>query len=102
MAQQEQRFRVKALKMFKVSIAGAAPQMVNPGDVVEVDRYMYGMLVQSEKAERTEEKLYINPNYRAPARPVSAMDPFSVLAAQVANLTKVVQESLGRQGKPQH
>ena len=91
MAQQPQLFRVKATKMFKASIGGAQPQMINPGDVVEVDRWMAGMLIQSEKAEVTKENLAINPNYQAPVRPAAA-DTFSLLARAVENLTKIVQE----------
>lgn len=103
MAQNEQKYRVKAKKMFKVSINGGLPQMVNPGDVVEVDRYMFGMLIQSEKAERTEEKLFVNPDYKAPERPASALDPVGLLTRTVENLTKVVQELVGdRQKKLQH
>jgi len=97
MAQQhEQKFRVKAKKMFKVSIGGGVPVMVNPGDVVDVDRYMFGMLVQSEKAERTEDKPYINPDYKAPARAASSADQLSLLTRAVESLTQIVQETLGR------
>jgi hypothetical protein len=103
MAQQEQKFRVKAKKMFKVSIGGGAPMMVNPGDVVDVDRYMFGMLVQSEKAERTDEKPFINPDYKAPERTASASDPVGLLTRAVDNLTRIVQELVGeRQKKLSH
>lgn len=88
--------RVKAKKMFKSSINGATPVMVNPGDVVDVDRYMAGMLVQSEKAELSQEKLHINPDYKAPERAAAAADPYSLLTRAVESLTQIVQETLGR------
>jgi len=96
MAQQPALVRVQAKKMFKASISGALPVMVNPGDVVEVDRYMAGMLVQSEKAELTELKPRINPDYKAPERPASSADTLSLLTRAVENLTRIVQETLGR------
>ena len=97
---QQAMMRVKAKKMFKASINGATPVMVNPGDVVEVDRYMAGMLVQSEKAELTQDKLHINLDYKAPERAASALDPIALLTSAVTSLTKIVQELAGsRQGK---
>lgn len=86
--------RVQAKKMFKASVGGALPQMVNPGDVVEVDRYLAGMLVASEKAELTDKKPYINSDYKAPERAASALDPIALLTRTVENLTKIVQELL--------
>ena len=98
MAQQPALVRVQAKKMFKASISGALPVMVNPGDVVEVDRYMAGMLVNSEKAELTEQKPRINPDYKAPERTASGSDPVALLTRTVENLTKIVQELMsGRQ-----
>lgn len=100
MAQQPALMRVKAKKMFKASISGALPVMVNPGDVVEVDRFMAGMLVNSEKADLTDEKPHINPNYKAPERLVFAADPIALLTRAVESLTKIVQELTGsKQGK---
>ena len=99
MAQQQPALvRVQAKKMFKASISGALPVMINPGDVVEVDRYMAGMLVQSEKAELTEAKPRINPDYRAPERAAAGSDPVALLTRTVESLTKIVQEFMsGRQ-----
>jgi hypothetical protein len=104
MPQQQTVFRVKARKMFKASIAGALPVMVNPDDVVEVDRYMAGMLVQSEKAELTEEKPRINPNYKPPERTAAAgSDPIALLTKAVDNMSKLLQEIMSdRQKKLQH
>jgi len=93
---QQAMLRVKAKKMFKASIQGATPVMVNPGDVVEVDRYMAGMLVQSEKADLTQDKPHINPDYKAPARAAAGTDPLSLLTRAVESLTQIVQETLGR------
>lgn len=96
MAQQAAVVRVKAKKMFKVSIGGALPVMVNPGDVVDVDRFMAGMLVQSEKAEVTDEKTRINPDYKAPERAPAQPDTIGLLTRAVENLTRIVQELTGR------
>jgi hypothetical protein len=80
--------RVKALKMFKASIDGAAAVMVHPGDVVEVDRFMAGMLMQSQKAEPTEEKVRINKDYTAPPVVASVVsDPFTAFARAIESLT---------------
>ena len=103
MAQQPALMKVKAKKMFKASLAGALPVMVNPGDVVEVDRFMAGMLVNSEKAELTDEKPRINPDYKAPERPLSVTDPIGLLTRAVDSLTKIVQElTSDKQRKLQH
>lgn len=96
MAQQTKVLRVKAKKMFKASIGGALPVMVNPGDVVEVDGFMAGMLVNSEKAELTEEKPHINPDYKAPERAPAPSDAIALLTRSVETLTKIVQELTGR------
>jgi len=95
MAQPQKTYRVKALKMFKAASGGALPVMINPGDVVDVDAYMAGMLLQTQKAELTEDKAYINPNYKAPERAASGLDPVALLTSAVANLTKIVQELTG-------
>ena len=88
---QPKLIRVKSLKMFKASIEGALPLMVNPGDVVDVDLFMAGMLIKSEKAELTEEKPRINKDYVAPARPVIAgLDPIGALLRAVETLTKAM------------
>lgn len=80
--------RVKALKMFKASIEGATAIMVNPGDVVEVDRFMAGMLIQAHKAEPTDEKAAINKDYRAPVAASSfAADPLAAFVRAVEGLT---------------
>jgi hypothetical protein len=103
MAQQPALMKVKAKKMFKASISGALPVMVNPGDVVEVDRFMAGMLVNSEKAELTDEKPRINPDYKAPERLPSVSDPIGLLTRAVEHLTKIVQElTSDKQKKLQH
>lgn len=94
---QQQLMRIKAKKMFKVSLGGALPVMVNPGDVVEVDRFMAGMMVQSEKADVTQDKLFVNPDYKAPERVSVSNDPVSLLTRTVENLTRIVQEMIGRQ-----
>ena len=100
---QQSLMRVQAKKMFKASIGGALPVMVNPGDVVEVDRYMAGMLVQSEKAELTDKKQFVNPDYKAPERAPSALDPIGLLTRAVESLTKIVQElTSDKQRKLQH
>jgi len=98
---QQQVYKVQAKKMFKVSIGGALPVMINPGDVVEVDRYMAGMLVQSEKAELTQEKVRLNPEYQAPER-VANYDALGLILQALQNLTKLLQESLGRPKAPGH
>ena len=103
MPQPQKTYRVKALKMFKAPTGGPLPVMINPGDVVEVDAYMAGMLLQTKKAELTEEKPHIDPNYKAPERAPSAADPIALLTAAVASLTKIVQELAGgRQQKLGH
>lgn len=99
MPQPQKTYRVKALKMFKAPTGGALPQMVNPGDVVEVDAFMAGMLVHTQKAELTEDKVFINPNYRAPERAGSGADPIALLTRTVENLTKIVQEFTGGKQK---
>jgi hypothetical protein len=74
--------------MFKASIDGAAAVMVHPGDVVDVDRFMAGMLMQSQKAEPTDEKLHLNKEWSAPAVMASvASDPFSAFARAIESLT---------------
>lgn len=95
---QQSNVRVRAKKMFKASIGGALPVMVNPGDVVEVDRFMAGMLVQSEKAEVTQEKLFINADYKAPERAPEPNDQVGLLTKAVESLTRIVQELSGRKG----
>lgn len=65
---QPKLMRLKAKKMFKASIDGALPIMLNPGDVADVDVFTASMLLRSEKAELTEDKPFINKNYVAPAR----------------------------------
>jgi hypothetical protein len=102
MAQPQQTFSVKAKKMFKASVGGALPQMINPGDVVEVDRYMAGMLVQSEKAELTQEKSRIDPNYKAPERAAFGSDPIALLTRAVDNLTTIVKELVSGRSKAAH
>jgi len=102
MAQPQSLFAVKAKKMFKASVGGALPQMINPGDVVEVDRYMAGMLVQSEKAELTQDKPRINPDYKPPERTAAASDPIALLTRTVENLTKIVQEFMSGRQKAAH
>jgi len=88
MAQQAKLIRVKALKMFKASIDGALPIMVHPGDVVEVDRFMAGMLMTSEKAIATEEKLHLDRDYTAPVKPISIVaDPFGAILKALETLT---------------
>lgn len=96
-APQQKSYRVKALKMFKAPTGGPLPEMVNPGDVVDVDPFMAGMLVNTKKAELTEEKLHINRDYQPPARAAVAQDPITLLTAAVAHLTKIVQDLAGRQ-----
>lgn len=98
MATPQKSYRVKALKMFKAPTGGALPEMVNPGDVVEVDSYMAGMLVHTAKAELTDEKAHINREYKAPARQAAAQDPIALLTAAVTHLTKIVQDLAGRKG----
>lgn len=94
MAQQPKLIRIKSLKMFKASIDGALPIMVNPGDVVDVDLFLAGMLIKSEKAELTEEKPRINKEYVAPPRPVFAgLDPLGALLRAVETLTKAMTVS---------
>lgn len=97
MAQAQAVFRLKAKKMFKAPMDGGVPVMVNPCDVVEIkgDRYLAWALVTQEKAEFTEDKPYINPNYKAPERPVVANDPITLLAQAVGQFTKAVQELTG-------
>jgi hypothetical protein len=99
MPQPQKTYRVKALKMFKAPTGGALPEMVNPGDVVEVDTFMAGMLVHTAKAELTDEKVRINRDYQSPARPAAAQDPITLLAAAVSQLTKIVQDIAGRKGQ---
>lgn len=82
--------------MFKASIGGALPVMVNPGDVVEVDRFMAGMLVQTEKAELTDDRPRINADYKAPERAPAQSDQVTLLTRAVEALTKIVQELSGR------
>lgn len=88
MAQQASVVRVKAKKMFKASVDGAACIMLNPGDVVEVDRFTAGMLIQMQKAEITDEKPCVNKSYVAPVKP-AADQPGSVWQA-IESLTKAV------------
>jgi len=97
MAQAQAVFRIKAKKMFKAPIDGGVLVMVNPGDVIETkDRYLAWSLVTQEKGDFTEDKPYINPNYKAPERPAAnPNDPFTLLANAVAQFTKVVQELTG-------
>jgi len=97
MAQQASVVRVKAKKMFKASIDGAACIMLNPGDVVEVDRFTAGMLIQTQKAEITDEKLCVNKQYVAPMKPV-ADQPSSVWQA-IESLTKVVGALATQKGR---
>jgi hypothetical protein len=78
--------RLKALKMFKASIDGALPIMLNPGDVADVDVFTASMLIRSEKAELTDDKPFINKNYVAPTR-VSQTD--SGLGALMAVLSGI-------------
>ncbi len=102
MAQAQAVFRLKVKKMFKAPMEGGLPVMVNPGDVIEVkDRYLAWALVTQEKAEFTEEKLFINPSYKAPERPAVANDPMSLLAAAIGQFTKAVQE-LAAAAKQKH
>lgn len=104
MAQAQAVLRLKAKKMFKAPMEGGMPVMINPGDVIETkDRYLAWSLVTQEKAEFTEEKPFINPNYKAPERPAAANDPTALLVQAVGQLTKVVQELVGgKQQKLQH
>lgn len=91
MAQQPKLIRIKSLKMFKASIDGALPIMVHPGDVVDVDLFLAGTLIKSEKAELTEEKPHVDKDYVAPPRPVLAgLDPLGALLRAVETLTKAM------------
>jgi hypothetical protein len=97
MAQQVKLVRVKALKMFKASIDSALPIMLNPGDVVDVDRFMAGMLFAGEKAEPAPEgaRLLVQKDYVPAPRPVLtiASDP---IGAVVAALNALTEATLGR------
>jgi hypothetical protein len=91
MAQQPKLVRVKAKKMFKAVVEGSLPTMLNPGDVVDVDQFMAGMLIQCEKAELTDEKLRINKDYVATQRPATAgLDPMGAILRAIESLTGTI------------
>jgi hypothetical protein len=91
MAQQPKLLRIKALKMFKASVEGATPIMLNPGDVVDVDLFLGSMLVNSLKAELTEEKPRIQKDYQPEPRPSSVIaDPLGAILHAIEGLTKVL------------
>lgn len=90
MAQQAKMIRVRALKMFKASIEGALPIMVNPGDVVDLDRFTAGMLLSAEKAElASDAKLFIQKDYVPPPRVIAPdLDPIGAIVKALHNLTE--------------
>ena len=91
MAQQPKLLRVKALKKFQAPVEGVGMKMLNPGSVTDVDLFLGSMLIQSGKAELTEEKPFINKDYAEPARPVVAgLDPIGALLRAVETLTKAM------------
>ena len=92
---QPKQVRVKALKMFKAPNESGLPIMVHPGDVVEVDRFLGGLLMSSGKAEETTDKLAINREYKEPAR-VTAPDAFSAILSAVQNLNATLSAQKGR------
>lgn len=87
--------RVKALKMFKAPMDGSLPLMVHPGDVVEVDRFLAGLLMSSGKAEETTDKLAINREHKETAR-VTPPDAFSAILSAVQNLNATLSAQKGR------
>lgn len=64
------------------------PVMLNPGSVVEVDAFTASMLMRAEKAEPTEEKLFINKDYVAPPR-VNQSGDSGIGAALLATLAGI-------------
>jgi hypothetical protein len=91
MAQQPKLLRVKALKMFQAPVEGVGLKMLNPGDIVDVDLFLGSMLINSLKAELTEEKPHIQKDYQPPARAASIVaDPMAVVLHAIEGLTKVL------------
>jgi hypothetical protein len=73
--------------------------MVHPGDVVDADRFLAAMLINTQKAELTEEKLSVNREYKAPAVVASVTtDPMGAVWQSIQALTKVVGTLAAQKG----
>jgi hypothetical protein len=83
--------------MFKASVTeGSMPVMVNPGDVIDLDRFTAMMVIGASKAEFASEgaRILVQTDYVAPARPVSpVVDP---IGAVVAALNALTEATLGQ------
>lgn len=76
--------------------------MVNPGDVVDLDRFTAMMVVTSGKALFAEDgtKLLVQKDYVAPPRAVTyAADPIGAAVAAINALTQAVLGQKGAQLK---